>query len=172
MTKQGTWLEQWERVKRYFMRFERINGGMPVTKNSAHEINFKDEVYAFFVFCHHLKDWIMSDKTVKINQKTVADFVKGNDCLTLCASICSGIKHLKRKSRKLPNVRIGEFGKVSYRIEEGKLKSIAVKFSISRNSEKVDAFELATECMDKWKKFIAQNIEKERTVKRLDRMKH
>jgi len=143
----------------YYKRFERINSGMPVTRNETHEINFRDEVYVFFVFCHNLKDWIMNDKKVKIDQKTVADFVKNNECLTLSAAICTGIKHMKQKSRNLPKVRIDKLSKVSYRVEEGKLKSIAVKFSVSDDLGKVDAFELATNCVDKWREFIEENTE-------------
>lgn len=160
MTKQGTWLEQWERVQRYYKRFKCINSGMPVTKYKAHEMNFMDEVYAFFVFCHHFKDWIMNDRKLKINQKTVADFVKSNECLTLNAAICTGIKHMKKKSRHLPKIGIDNRGKVSLKIEEGKTNSIAIKFSVSSDSGKVDAFDLATECMDKWRGFIEQNIDR------------
>lgn len=50
--------EQFERVKRWYERFRRINEGTSHEKNTEY---YHDEVYAFFVNCFHVKDWILND---------------------------------------------------------------------------------------------------------------
>lgn len=165
MKKQGTWLEQWERVQRYYKRFQCINNGMPVTKEESHTFNFQDEAYAFFVFCYHLMDWIDKDKTITLPKKVSArEFVNQNKCLSVCRDIANGIKHLKQTAKRTIKPRFEDDGRVSYNIKEGKLKSIGVKFWIITPGEKKNAFELATECMEKWREFIEKHAEK-RSIK-------
>jgi len=65
-------VEQWERVQRYYKRFQYIDKGMPKTKDDAHTFNFQDEAYAFFIFCYHLMDWIDKDKTIKLPKRVSA----------------------------------------------------------------------------------------------------
>lgn len=47
--------EQYERVKRWYQRVEAITFGMAHNKNTDF---LQDEVFAFFINCYHLKDWI------------------------------------------------------------------------------------------------------------------
>jgi hypothetical protein len=57
----GTWKEQWERVLRWYSRFEQINRG----QHDAPSTDFyQDDVYAFFQNSYHLKDWLKNDASV------------------------------------------------------------------------------------------------------------
>jgi len=162
MTKQGTWLEQWERVQRYYSLIEKFTKkGVPPANKDSPELNFLDQHYAFFIFCYHLKDWIDNDTTLNLTRKKADKFIKGNTHLEICGDICNGIKHLKRNEERIRRAWQPEFEKkatVSRKIVEGKLVSKRWKAFVLTDIGKIDVFDLATECMDKWKEFIRQNI--------------
>lgn len=158
MTKQGTWLEQWERVQRYYNRIKEITEGITPTSRGAPEFNFADEFYAFFIFCYHLKDWIDLDGTLKLKGKIADKFVRKNECLKMCGDICNGIKHLKLHKSERMTAKFEKESKISYDIKNGMVESIKADIFISTDKVRINAFDLATDCMDRWKYFIKENI--------------
>ncbi len=165
MTKQGTWLEQWERVQRYYSLIGKLatNGIPPPSKNGP-EIYFLDQVYAFFIFCYHLKDWMKNDSTLRLSPKRlVENFVHRNEnaCLQICGDICNGIKHLELDPTRIKRPWPAKFeGKadVSRKHVNGKLVSTKWKIFVLTDIGRINVFDLATECMEKWGGFINQNI--------------
>ena len=165
MTKMRKHQEQYERMKRWYERIKKIDQGRPHNLPSDY---YCDEVYAFFVNCYHLKDWIINDDTVKKSEKgekggKVEDFINQNGCMRICADICNGIKHVKKSKdpRKPPRSdEDPEFGarKLSLNLGGGPEPVITVKFSIETKTGTIDAFELASECVRKWEEFIKDNI--------------
>lgn len=151
--------EQFERMKRWYERIKQIDQGRPHNLPSDY---YQDEVYAFFINCYHLKDWIKNDDTVEsITKEKVEQFINQNVCMCVCADICNGIKHLKLKPTK-PH-RSDEdpkFGgrKFLLNLGGGPKPIIKVKFSIKTKTRTIDAFELASECVRKWGEFIEDNI--------------
>jgi len=149
-------------MKRWYECIKKIDQGRP---HNLSFVNlppdyFYDEVYAFFLNCYHLKDWIQSDDTVKpLEKKKVNDFMKQNECMRVCRDICVGIKHLEQKSSPLsgqvPKFKGREF---SLSLGGGSEPIIKVKFSIETKTGTIDAFELASECVRKWGEFIKDNI--------------
>ena len=157
MSSSSKYLEQFERVKRWYERFGRINAGRKHDRSSDY---YQDEVYAFFFNCYHLKDWIKNDKSVGAAAAKVEEFINKNKELSLCADICNGVKHLR-----LTSSRSGQhprFGPRKFEVQMGGPEAtISVKYSIDTSSGPVDAFELATKCLQAWKKFIVSNINDE-----------
>jgi len=154
MNSSSKYLEQFNRVKRWYERFAIIDGGRQHDQPSD---NYQDEVYAFFVNCFHLKDWIKNDESVEVEAKEIEEFVKNNKELNLCRDICHGIKHLK-----LTTPRSGQdpkFGLREFNLRLGKSPTtISVKYTIDTSSGPIDAFELATKCLQAWESFIQSNI--------------
>ena len=69
--------EQFERVKRWYSRIRDIYQGKPHIFPSDY---YQDEVYAFFLNCYHLKDWIKNDDTVEPSKKNnVENFINQNE---------------------------------------------------------------------------------------------
>jgi len=159
MIKRHSYKEQLERIKRYYKRLEQINKGIPPSKNGIPEVSFLDEFYAFFIFCRHLEDWIIQDRNINIPQKgkILRKFMQKNICLKVCTEICNGIKHVDptKKRAEFDNVH-----NVTLKIKNGDWESIADNFYVLTNKGKKDAFELATECLNKWEEFIREHIEK------------
>jgi hypothetical protein len=118
--------------------------------------NYVDDIYAFFMSCFHLKDWIKNDHTVRSAIPTIKKDVEafiygdeqlktdGNDYLKLCGDLCNSLKHLENRNRSREKPA---FGKKEYGLQLGGQRTIIkLKFSIDRDAkEPIDAFELATE---------------------------
>ena len=143
--------EQFKRLNRWYERFKKINDGQIHDKPSEF---YQDEVCAFFLNCYHLKDWIINDIAAASVAGQVEEYINNNSDLSLCADICNSLKHLH-----LDRERSGEkpkFGKRSAKLNIGAgLTTIAVKYTIKTSSGYIDAFELATKCMEAWESFIA-----------------
>ena len=54
--------EQYDRTKRWYDRLTAIDQGRAHDMASDHYV---DEIYAFFLNCYHLKDWIKNDGNVR-----------------------------------------------------------------------------------------------------------
>jgi len=159
MTRLQKFQQQFERVKRFYELFRKIDEGVPINFPTNY---LEDIVYSFFIFCYHLKDWIINDDTVEMSEKEVENFINQNECLTICANLCNGIKHYKLRSKHGRHELGGEFKtkKVYAEYAGGTSLNIRIKFNILTPTKDIDAFKLATECLQKWEEFIKGNIEK------------
>jgi len=146
--------EQFERVKRWHRRFAEIDKGR--IHNLPSDF-YQDEVYAFFLNCYHLKDWIRNDSTAGAAAAKVEGFIDATEELRLCADICNSHKHLiltRPRSGQNP-----QFGRRQFGLHLGESEtSINVKYSIETSGGPIDAFELATKCLRAWEAFIASNL--------------
>lgn len=159
MTEIQNYQQQFERVKRFYGLFEKIDKGIKIDFPLCY---LEDVVYAFFIFCYHLKDWIKNDNTLSSNIKDkIEDFVTKNKCLGICGDICNGVKHLA-----LDKSRGGEYGeiktkKVFAEYAGGTSLNVKIKFNVftkSPRGKQIDAFDLATESLKKWEEFIKENV--------------
>ena len=149
--------EQLQRIERWHERFAAINKGKTHDRPTDF---YKDEAYAFFLNCYHLKDWIIQDDTVNFanKQATTEEFVSNNKYLSVCADICNRVKHLKLikspRSGKEPT-----FTRADYGLELGGPEArIRVKYEIDTAHGPMDAFELATNCLQAWRDLINKYI--------------
>ena len=75
------WREQYERAKRWYKRFATINTGRVHNVSSD---NYVDEIYAFFLNCYHVKDWIKNDASLlDAVRGAVEDFINSERSLRL-----------------------------------------------------------------------------------------
>lgn len=151
MLKLTKYQEQFKRLHRWYEIFKKINDGKIHDKPSDF---YQDEVYAFFMNCHHLEDWIINDPAAASVANKVEKFINNNRELSLCADICNGLKHLRlnKKERSGENPK---FGPRIYRVHLGtEPTTIAAKYTINTLSGPIDAFEIATKCMEAWESFI------------------
>ncbi len=150
------YMDQYKRMKRSYATFADIDRGRIHDRASE---SYDDEVFAFFLNCYHLKDWIKNDGSVGLAaQNSVESFINTSHPLKLCADICNAHKHLKLKSpRSNENPR---FGKKHYAfLGDVAATTISVKYEIETSTGTVDAFTLATQCIDEWESFIRSKCE-------------
>jgi hypothetical protein len=156
--------EQFERMLRWYRRFEETSQGRA---HSAASDDYVDEIYAFFLNCYHLTDWIINDPALRdrVNwESAVKDWVRNNRSLRLCADICNSLKHLTI-TRKTWSGESPAFGKKHFGISfsdkvapasssvPGALPTIALACEVDTSSGPEDAFQLATGCVAAWKEF-------------------
>src|SRR2546422_4981759 len=97
MVSTPSYREQHARVKRWYDRFAAIDQGRRHDQPSDY---YLDDIYAFFLNCYHLKDWIRNDGTLDAAvRKGVEAFITSNRPLSMCAEICNSLKHLRSASR-------------------------------------------------------------------------
>lgn len=151
--------EQVERATRYYERFKRANDGMP--RGERAEDEWFDDVYAFFHFCYHIKDYLKNDPAyTKHTAAEIEAYVSSTDALAICADICNASKHLTLdkppRSGDAPQFISTGFGVwVEGKIGDPQRRTMAwITMSIEHKGTKIRAFEVATEAMKAWKAFI------------------
>jgi hypothetical protein len=149
------WREQFDRMRRWYDRFEAIARGHI---HDAPSDNYVDDIYAFFMNCYHFKDWLKSDASLSSPhfRNAVEAHVNAERSLRLCADICNALKHVTLTK----HIRSGEnprFGKKQFAINlgPGVQTSIALKYEIATDTGSEDAFELARESIDAWDRFLS-----------------
>lgn len=145
------YLEQFERVKRWYKRFEEINLGTQENRSSD---DYEDIVYAFFMNCYHLGDWIINSTSLKENDINI--FVSSHKEMQICRSLCFGSKHLIDK--KTPFGRQPEIARqdISLRIGGDQPVETAMTFWVRVNDSDYNAFETATKCLRLWEEFLKE----------------
>ena len=140
--------DQFERMNRWYDRFAAINEGRVHDMTSE---NYVDEIYSFFQNCYHLKDWIKNDSgiTTQAPKDRVDGYITSNRFLSLSADLCNSTKHLIR-SKEETNFALNV---------GGELPKIRLKFRVDAEGGRIDAFELARECVAAWEAFLkAENL--------------
>ena len=144
--------EQIARVARHFRRFREYEGGLPADMGVS--LDHKDLVYAFFLNCYHLKDWIKADPALA-PLGDVEAFINRSPALRLCADVCNSSKHFeltRPRSNESPTVGVPN-------IVVGK-KSVVLRYGIETSSGPINSFELAERCMADWSKFLGLDVRK------------
>jgi hypothetical protein len=146
--------EQYDRMRRWYSRFVAFDQGRP---HDAPSDNYLDEVYAFFMNCYHLKDWIKHDSMVAATiRQAVEPHIDSNRPLRLCADICNSLKHLRLTSSR--SSESPSFGKKQFGLALGTTPTtIKLKYEVDTTVGPIDAFQLATDCVDAWDTFLIAN---------------
>jgi hypothetical protein len=157
--------EQWERTKRWYSKVKEIEKGVVSTMSDD---DYLDIVYAFFLNCYHLKDWVKFGLDCKEQRKIEDLFNKcfGSEVFKVCADLANCLKHveLTKIIRIDPTTKVESQG-VTILLQQpagaGSYKPSITKYnwSIKSESEKdgkkiYDAFWLADECMKEWNHFF------------------
>ena len=117
-------------------------------------------ISSLFLNCYHVKDWLKSgpewhdDLAPKLKKMAIEQFVTESPALCICADLCNRNKHFQLD--KAPRSgSVPAFHRVHSRVEitaEGPLKTNRYTFRTQRGVE--DAYTLAKECLESWRKFI------------------
>jgi hypothetical protein len=148
--------EQYERMQRSYDRFREIKSRL------AHKVpsDYEDDIYAFFMHCYHLKDWVKNDTSVKTRMPNIGadieQYINESEALSLCTDLCNSLKRLElNRSHSSEDPRV--FGRRQYhsQLKLGSRSFNRLEWLVGRNNKPpIDAFELATECIAEWDKFL------------------
>jgi hypothetical protein len=145
------WIQQWDRVQRWYERFREIDAGRTHTRVSDF---YQDVAHAFFLDCFHLKDWLKNDPTSGISSGDVERFLASSSSLQLCADLANGSKHLV-----LTTPRVDPATRMSRRhfkvgLASGQPTTISAKYEIRAGGQVSDAFQVASSCRQEWEQFL------------------
>jgi hypothetical protein len=143
---------QYDRVIRWYRRYQEHYSGTTHGKSIDEDC---DDVLIFFIFCHQLKDWLVKD--TEMPKHDIEKFINENECLSICADIANGIKHLGidegRTSRSGQDLRMH----AGIYISGDKLSDVGLRMYISKDDgTQIEAFQIATECIEKWTEFLTK----------------
>jgi hypothetical protein len=148
MPEHKTYVDQFARVKRWYDRLKEVNSGKPHDRDTQF---YEDDLYAFFMNCYHLKDWIKHDAGLKKTGKAkdVEAAVKSDDYMLVCGGICNGEKHFLPLR---PRVQSAHY---KLAIPQG---TIAIDYEVDTGGKlgAILVFALAQKCLDFWTAYIAK----------------
>lgn len=143
-------MEQFERVERYLNRIRKLYSGR---NNIAWDerLDAKDDVDSFFIYCHHLHDWVAELNKLGIPITNIRKRSEINFSVQICADIANGLKHCKLTKK--------QWSESSPRVATTYIESnrgsdelgIKGKFGIvTKSGEMLDVLEIAESCWRYW----------------------
>ncbi len=136
--------EQFERVLRYLNRMER--------KGATEED--RDDMFAFFLNCWHLCDWVANDASVGRRLETVQLDAKAFSSLASCELIANGSKHLVLTRPPRPTPHITHADVHAWDGADDRPAEASYTFSFGSGSE--DALTLARHAVADWRILLAR----------------
>jgi hypothetical protein len=106
----------------------------------------KRDVSSFFSECNHVADWLWTDPDVKnVDETEVRDYISKDQPLKICRAFSNTSKHptLTGKSRMT--------AEICTKHDDG---SVLIEWRDGDRSGRVDALELAMQCMASWRRFL------------------
>ncbi|MBC8659524.1 hypothetical protein H1X88_22500 [Vibrio parahaemolyticus] len=140
-----------DRAKRYLNRIESID--QTGFSEEWKEEELSDDFYSFFVWCYHIKDWLIQRDDVDTTE--IEKFINVNESLSICADMANGTKHYNLK-RKRTEIQPSLFS-LDICQHKPERNEHTYKFYIKTKSKSVLALDVAKECLNNWEYFIQNN---------------
>ena len=152
-----SWQDQHERVGRWQKRVSAIRRGIPPDMSQAEAL---DEIYAFFMNCYHLRDWIINSGFRK--REDVDAFIAATPDLQLCADICNGLKHYRLDPKRALSAPTWSTAReITFSFPPGvgsfppSVSDSGPRWVFTTDGAAVGMFELADNCVAAWDRFLA-----------------
>ncbi len=123
----------------------------PPRPRSPAEGDAADDVFAFFMNCYHLKDWLKNDQADP--HPEAEKFVNDTEVLRVCRDLCNGLKHavLDEHRRTTSYPMMTTTASVMYDTGEPTVRWLIVL----DDGDERDMSTVADECIEAWRGFIA-----------------
>lgn len=158
--------EQLERTKRWLKRLQTINDGFQheaATYDSVDQRALieecRDEFLAFFMNAYHVKDWIKRGNSLRV-MDAVEEYIEQTPALLIAHDLCIGAEHLSDTGTNWT-------GFIFKAHDHGDVVTIQVRLHIHTNKPphgdqrpRVEALEVANECVAMWEQFFTFSEEK------------
>ena len=147
-----SWQDQRNRIGRWHKRVMAIGRGIPIGMSKDEAL---DDVFAFFMNCYHLRDWIIGPGFK--SQRAVDEFIRGDDDLALCRDVCTGLKHFRAEPARayFDSSWSTATVSISSTIPARREPIPGEYWVITTDRGNVDMFDLADRCVGAWDAFLA-----------------
>lgn len=151
-------MEQLERAQRYLNRMRSIYAGVFAQDHNRQD--YEDDVLSFFMYCYHVRDWIVRLNRVGVTAKDVDQFINSKPCLRICTDLCNGSKHctLTRPARSgsQPHMTGKQYSTSTWLTGSGGGEVLQARYTILTTQGAVDALGLAEECINCWQTYVGE----------------
>ena len=141
----------WQKIAGWRGQFDRMIRWHRRLTTASDPRDVEDYLYAFFVTCTHVRDWVLAEHAVP--QKDLESFCASED-LRLCQDVCNAIKHFSLSDPKQGR----EFSLAREYVGAGRGRfggnCTLVLLSLGKQH---DAFELADRCVTHWTDFLTKH---------------
>ena len=140
------WQKQWQRVEIALGRVLEIYEGREGDSAGA-----LYDLHSFFLHCHHLADWLSTDKLSGVSRRKATKVIKKSAHLRVCADLANRTKHaavtrhwIDSNTSPVPLDApiFGETGRAAHR------------WQITAGDAVYDALDLAHECAAEWQRVL------------------
>lgn len=151
------WHGQWQRIQRWYDRINPRRHNLPDDYMVEAKALLLDDVFAFFMNCYHLRDWLIESGAKARSE--VDDYIAGNDALALAKDICNGMKHCRlqlvppRGRRPPANPHW-----TTTADEMTPMPPEPARWHFVTDGGRVDMFWTADQCMTAWREFLARDL--------------
>jgi hypothetical protein len=143
-----TWVEQWGRIERHYLKLQDIYGGAENGEPSAWKAVMGD----FAVAVHHLAEWLDRDTAVPPTVGASAlQYVHSDPSLSLAVAVSNSYKHHTRRSGVQADISS------IYSSSRGNALKIGWRDDRSGTHGVQDGLQLADDCVASWRRFMSAN---------------
>jgi hypothetical protein len=145
------YLEQWERVKRWYKKVKEIESNL-YQRNGTSIEEQEDYMYVFFLQLYNLKDWVKKSAQEKTIE-ALFDKNSGIESLQVVADFVANVKHFQnsKTTRRHPDTYF-----VGRDAQAGGPGPTHTWWIQSGESKKINAYQLADESYNEIEKFMIQ----------------
>ncbi len=148
----GSWSDQWDRVRLGLDRVEAVSEGRPEPEGTA---GASYDVFAFFINCYHLMDWIENDAELPRSvSRKARPYVRASNDLKTCADLANRSKHSALRKKVWTGDPSTGPSRKDVAIMMGQKTVVRHRFWVSSGGTERDALELAHACVAEWRTFL------------------
>jgi hypothetical protein len=150
------WLLHWRRVRHLREEIGYAYAGVDDDGSPVRTLGLP-MVYAFFVLCHHVADWLHHGAGIR--QRELDDLVERNRELQICRDLCLGTKHavVRNQKRVTESARIcKESSTITHDKPTRYSWTISFVDRASGEVEFMDVNTLATKCFFIWQDYLLE----------------
>jgi hypothetical protein len=136
-----SWLEQWGQVERSYKKVQNLSAG------TADHPEALTAVKDFFIHSWHLGDWLKNDPEISVKHEDIDTLLQSEPDLQIGNAFATTPQHDSPGRANAVSARVSPAGTQPQR-------QVTIEISTTSGTEKRDALELATSCMDMWRKFL------------------
>ena len=155
--------EQLARAHRYLKRIRTIYSEAPHIGDAGDY--HADDIFSFFIHCHHIGDWIATLNFPDITYHEVHSFIRFHPELCICSDMSNIAKHNHLTKRTKTRCRPYLSLKARHTADINEVVSGMRGYLIVVGEHSYDALELAETCMKLWDWFVA-DLEKTAKVEK------
>ena len=139
------WQKQWKRVEIGLQRLVAIYEGR---QHDSADASY--DLYAFFLNCHHLRDWLAADKVSGMSWKKATKVIKRSTHLRVCADLANRTRHVELTRQWIDRDASPTRQDVNVHVKTG----AAHRWEVAAGDATYDALDLAANCVAVWERAL------------------